>query len=492
MKTIPLKTKQILIDLSRPDHRRNVLVVLVIGLLALTAILITGFKAYEYTESAEFCGGVCHPMSSEFSRYEKSPHANVECAKCHIGPGASFFIKSKIDGIKQVYAVLTNSYSRPIRSPVHNLRPARETCQECHTPTLFRDNIIKSIVHYDNDEANTPIQSTLILKMGGYEEHSGVSQGIHWHITNPVYYIASDEQRQAIVWVGVEQEDGTLKEYFARDMIQMAQTSFVEEARKNGEVREMDCIDCHNRTAHLIPPPEEVIDSAIRHGKLPDDLPYFRAKAVAALKPHYTRAADAYAAIDGLLEYYETSYPEVFRSRRADIEAALAELKAIYDETNFPDLGLNWQVNPNNERHTPFLGCFRCHDGKHVSVDGDGKEVETISVKCNLCHTVPIVGRGDKMLLEAPVITGAIPESHSDFRWTIEHRSITEFERQDCYQCHGQAFCNNGVCHNLSHPPDMLFTHAEEYRERGDQVCYTCHQNILCSRCHPGGVVENP
>ena len=145
-----------------------------------------------------------------------------------------------------------------------------------------------------------------------------------------------------------------------------------------------------------------------------------------------------------------------------------------------------------NETHNPFLGCFRCHDGKHVQVDAEGQEHEVISVKCNLCHTVPIVGRGSDVLYEAPVIVGDVPASHSDFRYTIEHRSTTEAEKQECYQCHGHGFCENEACHNLQHPPDMLYTHAEEYRRTGDQVCYTCHQEILCSRCHPGGAVAGP
>jgi hypothetical protein len=95
-------------------------------------------------------------------------------------------------------------------------------------------------------------------------------------------------------------------------------------------------------------------------------------------------------------------------------------------------------------------------------------------------------------LFEAPVITGPVPESHTDFRWTIEHRDINQEQEEACFVCHGQGFCNNGVCHNLSHPPDMLYTHADEYRLQGDQVCYTCHQNVLCSRCHPGGIINNP
>ncbi len=493
-----LRWPSLTIDLNRPRQRLALLAIFFSLMIILIVFLVSGYKSFEYTESAEFCGTVCHPMKSEFVRYEHSPHANVDCAKCHIGPGASFFVKSKIDGLKQVYAVMANTYSRPIKSPVHNLRPARETCEECHTPTSFKDNIIKTIVHYDNDEANTPVQSTLILKMGGWQENTGVSEGIHWHITNPVYYIAADEQRQVILWVGVQQADGSLKEFYARDMLNMAWSTFVEEARQKGEVRLMDCIDCHNRTAHFIPPPEVLVDEAIKTNLISGKLSFIRAKGVEALTAHYPGEAAAYAAIDGLADFYQMGQEQanikadVASSPRADLEAALTELKRLYADTNFPDMGLNWQTNPNNARHNPFPGCFRCHDGKHVSVDQAGNEVETVSVKCNLCHTVPIVGRGNDMLVEAPVIVGAVPASHSDFRWTIEHRSVTEAERQDCYNCHGQGFCNNGVCHSLSHPPNMLFTHADEYRKRGGQVCYTCHQDILCSRCHPGGIVTNP
>jgi nitrate/TMAO reductase-like tetraheme cytochrome c subunit len=499
------------IDLNHPKHRL-IFFFSCVGLVTVgLAILVGGYTAYHYTESAEFCGTACHPMKSAFVRYQRSAHANVDCAKCHIGEGASFFVKSKVTGIAQVFAVLGDTYPRPIKGPVYNLRPARETCEECHTPTSFRDNIIKTIVHYDNDEINTPVQATLILKMGGWQESTGMSEGIHWHITNPVYYITADEQRQVVLWVGTEQEDGSLKEFFARDMLNMSWTSFVEEARAEGKVRLMDCIDCHNRTAHFIPSPEVTVDGAINAGLISTDLPYVRAKAVEVMLPKYTSETAAYEAIAGLKDFYRVGYPEEQASinpsftlddsqseldttpdHQSELDTALAELKKLYTTTTFPDMGLNWQTNPNNERHSPFPGCFRCHDGKHVSVDPVGNEVEVISVKCNLCHTVPIVGRGTDRLIEAPVIVGDVPASHSDFRWTIEHRSVTDVEDQECYDCHGRGFCNNGACHNLSHPPDMLFTHADEYRKQGDQVCYTCHQDILCSRCHPGGIVANP
>ncbi len=480
------------VDLSQPRHRLILLVTVLASVAAAAAVGYTGYAVYEYTESAEFCGGACHVMGPQHARFESSAHANVPCVECHIGPGADFYVRAKIDGLRQVYAVLAGTFANPIKSPVHNLRPARETCETCHTPTSYQDNVIKTVTHYSSDEANTRVQSTLILKLGGWQQKTGISAGIHWHISNEVYYIAADEQRQVMAWVGIRQPDGSLKEYFARDMLNMDRQAFVEEARAQGEVRQMDCIDCHNRTAHLVPPPTQEVDAALNAGLIPADLPFVRARAVEILTPAYANQAAGLAAAAGLADFYRGQYPDVYANRRAEVDQAVNAVQTLYLENNFPEMGLNWQTNPNNERHTPTAGCFRCHDDKHVNVDAAGNEVQTISVKCNLCHSVPIVGRGDTMLVEAPVIVGQVPPSHSDFRWTIEHRAVDKAQQPECYQCHGQGFCNNGACHNLSHPPEMLYTHAAEYRQTGDQTCYTCHQDVLCSRCHAGTVIQNP
>jgi hypothetical protein len=255
----------------------------------------------------------------------------------------------------------------------------------------------------------------------------------------------------------------------------------------------LDCIDCHNRAAHYIPYPEQSVDKAISDGLISRDLPFIRAKAVELLKGSYASETEAFAAMDGLTKYYASqTIASVSKSRKEKLTTdAIKALKDLYSNTNFPYMNLTWNTNPNNERHTPSLGCFRCHDDKHVVIDGQ-KNGDTISGECNLCHTVPIVGRGDEMLVESPVIVGELPASHKDFRWTVDHRFVTETQKQECYNCHGRSFCNNGACHNLSHPEDMLYTHAKEYRARGGQVCYTCHQNISCTRCHPAGIINTP
>ncbi len=477
--------------MTQPSHRWKVLLFFVVLAIIALGVFAGGVVGYEYTESTEFCGTVCHSMDPQYVRFQQSSHANVACAHCHVGPGAQSFVQSKIDGTRQLISTIFDNYSRPIKSPVHNLRPARETCEGCHTPTRFKDNIVKVIMHYDDDAQNTAISNTLILKMGGWKENSGISKGIHWHVSSEVYYIALDDQRQVMGWVGVKQDDGSMKEYFARDLAGMSQTAFVEKARAAGEIRRMDCIDCHNRAAHYIPYPEQAVDQAISNDLISRDLPFVRKNAVDLLTTEYASEEEALAAIDGLAAYYKANPAEGVTDEK--VSQAIATLKDIYHQTNFPDMNLDWRTNPNNARHTPTLGCFRCHDGKHVSssVDASGN-AEVISVKCNLCHTVPITGRGDATLVEAPVIVGDVPASHSDFRWTVDHRSVTEAEKQECYQCHGQSFCNNGACHNLSHPANMLFTHAEEYKRQGGQVCYTCHQNISCTRCHPSGIINLP
>jgi len=254
--------------------------------------------------------------------------------KCHIGPGASFWVKSKIDGLREIYMVLTNTYHRPIPSPIEDLRPAREICEECHAPWSFNDNIIKHIRRYENNEENTPVQISLILKMGGWQESTGVTQGIHWHVTNEVYYIPADDQRQVILWVGVRQPDGSMKEYFSRDMLNIARTAFVEKAWEEGRVRLMDCIDCHNRAAHEIPQPQDVVDRAIAQGRISRDLPYIRARAVELLTPLYETEEEGLQAIEGLRDFYRTNYPQVYETRRQDIEQAIREIQRLFRETS--------------------------------------------------------------------------------------------------------------------------------------------------------------
>jgi formate-dependent nitrite reductase cytochrome c552 subunit len=76
-------------------------------------------------------------MHPEFIAYQGSPHARVTCVECHVGPGATWYVRSKMSGLYQVYSVTFHKYSKPIQTPVHSLRPAQDTCEQCHWPEKF-------------------------------------------------------------------------------------------------------------------------------------------------------------------------------------------------------------------------------------------------------------------------------------------------------------------------------------------------------------------
>ena len=193
------------IDLNYHRHRNAFLIFTFGTLVFLLASAVGSYEAFHYTESVEFCGTLCHQaMEPEYVAYQNSPHARVSCVECHVGSGASWYVKSKMSGLYQVYAVLTNIYPRPITTPIKNLRPARETCEECHWPEKFYNRSLRIEKHYLADEANTEWDIALQMKIGSSYSALGLKEGIHWHI-NPdvkIEYMASPQtHRDTIPWV---------------------------------------------------------------------------------------------------------------------------------------------------------------------------------------------------------------------------------------------------------------------------------------------------
>jgi hypothetical protein len=99
------------IDLNIP-HQCNAALIFVIGTTVLLFLSAIGsYEAFHYTESTQFCGQLCHVvMEPEFAAHGDSPHARVVCVECHVGPGADWYVRSKLSGLYQVYAVLTDNY----------------------------------------------------------------------------------------------------------------------------------------------------------------------------------------------------------------------------------------------------------------------------------------------------------------------------------------------------------------------------------------------
>jgi len=386
-------------------------------LVVFVAVSAAGsYKAYEFTESTSFCGQLCHTvMIPEYTAYQQSPHARVTCAECHVGSGATWFVKSKLSGSRQVFATIFNTYPRPIPSPVKNLRPAQETCEQCHWPKKFYGGQLKVFSHYGNDEKNTLRQIRMLIKTGGGDPATGAPEGIHWHmnIKNKIDYVEADEKRQVIPYIHVEDMQGRVTEYYAKDST-LSKDQIAKAPRHH-----MDCVDCHNRPTHIYVPPDLSVDQTLLARRIDISLPFIKQEAVTVLSATYKTNAEAMQAIaSGLESFYETKYPDVAKNKQAEIRNAVTEIQQIYKRTTFPEMKLNWQTHPNNLGHYYFPGCFRCHDGQHVAADG-----RVISKDCNQCHTMMSQSEG------TATATTAAP----GFQHPVDIGDLTQVNCSDCH-----------------------------------------------------------
>jgi hypothetical protein len=243
------------VDLREPTVRQGVLLVAFATLLNVLIFGTASFRGVTYMDSTQFCGRTCHTvMTPEFTAYQSSPHAHVDCVECHIGPGAGWFVRSKLSGVRQV----------------------------------------------------------------------------------------------------------------------------------SGEHRTMDCVDCHNRPTHAFDLPENAVNKQMSSGVISPELPFIHKKAVELLKVEYSDRDSARRQItDGVNAFYRANYPAVYDSRRTLVQQAADSIVGIYLRNIFPEMKMAWGVHPNNLGHNDTPGCFRCHDGSHVSADG-----KMITNDCSACHNL--------------------------------------------------------------------------------------------------------
>ena len=408
------------VDLQHPPHRNTFFASLTAASIFLMASAVGTYKAYQKTESVAFCGQLCHAvMYPEFTAYQTSPHARVECVKCHIGPGADWFVKAKLTGAYQVYAVLAHVYPKPIPTPVKNLRPARETCEQCHWPEQFFGARRTVNAHFLSDEANTPYPITLLVNIGGGSEKSGRVEGIHWHmaIANKIQYIARDTARQEIAWVRQEDRSGKVTEF--NDV----KHPLTPEERARAEVRTVDCIDCHNRPSHNYRSPIRAVNEAMVTGRLDRTLPYIKREAVRALDAEYPDTPAALKSLqEKLTHFYQEKYPGVYQTRRAEVDSAVAQVEYIYTHNFFPEMKVTWKRYPNNIGHSQFVGCFRCHSETLKSAEG-----KSITRECSTCHSILSQGVGPSTAAYSP---NGLPFQHpTDVGGAAQEGNCT-----DCHQ----------------------------------------------------------
>jgi nitrate/TMAO reductase-like tetraheme cytochrome c subunit len=373
------------IDLNDRIFRHGIDIVLVFTIVNFLVVATASYHGAEYMDSAQFCGRSCHVMTPEYTAYQISPHSHVACVECHIGSGAQAYFSAKVNGTKQLVEVSFHplaklapkfipNYPTPIPSPVTSLRPARYTCEACHTPTRFDGDKLLVKSSFADDEQNSESQTVLILHLGG-EDSLSHRTGIHGVHLGHIEYIATDPTRTTIPWVQRENSDGSETVYAA---------SALKGAQPQGERRVMDCIDCHNRAAHTFVTAEEALNRAMADGSVSPSLPFVHKEGLALLKAMYSSQDEASVEIPQQLEaFYRTQNPDVLAQKGALVKAAGAELVTLYNQNVFPFMKVTWGTHPNHIGHQDYPGCFRCHDGDHVA-----KDSTSITQDCSACHNL--------------------------------------------------------------------------------------------------------
>ena len=422
---------------------------LILGVL--TFLVLGGVNyVWEYTNSSEFCGTTCHTMPPQYSAYLQSPHARVKCVECHIGRDVlNTQISRKAGDLRHVVMNISKSYEYPIRAV--NMRPARDSCETCHFPEKFSDDSLRHLQSYGLDEANAREDIYLLMKTGGGTSREGLGRGIHWHIENEVLYLAGDEEEQEIPYVRVVDVEGNVTEYYDVS-VELGPQDVA------GEFLErMDCITCHNRITHEISQPEVAVSQAILKGLISQDLPFIVQQSVSLLRGDYEDKETALEAMESLEEFYQENYPEVYDEQMDDIQQAILILQDIYAQSVFPEQKSDWDTHSNNMGHRYDSGCFRCHDGKHLSVEG-----EAIRLECNICHSIPVLADPAGLTTEIELVSGPEPFSHTLTNWMTLHGKAKD---NTCTACHttpagyenlaelqgkpppDDSFCGNQACH---------------------------------------------
>lgn len=385
--------------LTSPERYSQIRLTVYISTILVSLFLfflgVVAHASHKYSASVEFCASFCHTvMAPASTTHHNSPHSRVSCVTCHTGRNTDGPAGVQLSGLRQLYRCLTDTYPKPLRTPVNRLRPSRRICEGCHWPEKFHGNRLHFTDTFLPDKANSHVQTALYVKIGSGGHFGGSAQGIHWHISNQqrVFYVAADEERREISRVTLFKADGSSTTYYREGARQPA---------AGGTERLMDCLDCHNRPTHFLLSPDRALDRKLLNGQIPAELPFIKREALAAITLEYRSAREAQQGIAARLrQWYTVSQPELTASRPALLTQAIRGAQQAYAENNFPDMKVNWSTYSNFIGHQ---GCFRCHDSSLRSSDG-----KTISRDCTLCHIIPAENMPPEKVLR--IITGGSRE----------------------------------------------------------------------------------
>jgi nitrate/TMAO reductase-like tetraheme cytochrome c subunit len=378
-----INMRNVIIDFGKKSHRRTVILILVLSVVNLTVFSMVMYEAYHFTESDFFCGAICHTvMDPEYTAYQRSAHAKVGCVSCHIGSGAEWYVKAKLSGLRQVKAVIDGSYSTPIPAPVEHLRPAQDTCEECHWPEKFHGKKVKQFISYTNENQENPDIEEIALHIGGRNPLTDSFEGIHWHVSSnvKVEYQSLDQKRTSIGTIKVTKPSGVTEEYNLDGATPEGGKTYW---------RTMDCIDCHNRPTHVYDDLEQTVDFGLYSKKINPEIPGIREDSLTVLRKEYaTRDEAREQIVQSLLALQAERHGAAFVAENEQklIVSGTYLLKA-YLANIWPKMKVTWGTYKEHIGHRNAdegYGCFRCHDDEHRTAFG-----KTMSQSCDLCHDEP-------------------------------------------------------------------------------------------------------
>src|ERR1700758_123959 len=118
--------------------------------------------------------------------------------------------------------------------------------------------------------------------------------------------VAADDKRQIIPYIHVEDLQGRVTEYVAKDST-LSKDQIAKAPRHH-----MDCVDCHNRPTHIYVPPDQAVDQSMLARRIDASLPFVKQEAVTVLTASYpTTDAAVQGIAKGMEDFYDAKYPEV-------------------------------------------------------------------------------------------------------------------------------------------------------------------------------------
>ena len=349
-------------DLNDPRTRGSFLLFLGLTTLNVVILGVAGYKGIEVMDSTPFCGQTCHTVMA--ARVHRTTSARLtpgsRCVDCHIGPGANWFVKSKLSGSWQLVSVTFDLYPRPIPRPgaqpapgARDLRAVPLAAEVRRRPAQGADPLRGGRgQHGDEDRARC--SGSAACRAGRPRASTGTS-------TPPTIRYLSDEKREKIYEVEMtRRRDGQDLSARRRRRRQGHRgrrrgAPWTASTATTGRATSTGC----RRTRSTSRWCEQRIDRS---------LPFVRREGLKALQATYADHDDARARIrEAIAELLREELPGPRFGAGADaITAAAEELGTICCLQRLPEhehrLG---HLPPTTSATRTRAGCFRCHDDEH-------------------------------------------------------------------------------------------------------------------------------